>query len=100
MDTSIFTIEAAVLMVAASIALIVWFQGSETALSIGRMTRMMTRFGLDSGIAGRADPQLMKQSRARCAKCPREDQCERWLAGETGGDNSFCPNATIFGNFE
>ncbi len=100
METSIFTIEAAVLMVAASIALIVWFQSSETALSIGRMTRMMTRFGLDAAIAGRGDPHLLKQSRARCAKCPREDHCERWLAGEISGDKSFCPNATIFSKFE
>ncbi len=100
METSIFTIEAAVLMVAASIALIVWFQSSETALSIGRMTRMMARFGLDAGIAGRGDPHLMRQSRARCAKCPREDHCERWLAGETDGDNSFCPNASLFGSLD
>jgi hypothetical protein len=34
--------------------------------------------------------------RARCRRCPVEDVCERWLAGELEGDNGFCPNANVF----
>ena len=99
MDPSIIRIEIAVLMVAASIALLVWLQGSMTAASAGRLMRMITRIGLDPGIAARRDPQtvnLMKGVRWRCARCPREDHCERWLAGELEGGNAFCPNARIF----
>ena len=86
-------------MVAVSIALVVWFQKTETVLSIGRLTRMMSRLGLDAGMLSNKDPEvrsIMKQSRARCAKCPREDHCERWLAGEIGGDSGFCPNNRTF----
>ncbi len=99
MDPSILKIEIAVLMVAASIALLVWLQGSMTAASIGRMMRMIARIGLDPGIAARRDRQtvnLMKGVQERCARCPREDHCERWLAGELEGGNAFCPNARVF----
>lgn len=99
MDPSIIKIEIAVLMVAASIGLFVWLQGSMTAASIGRMMRMIARIGLDPGRLTRRDRQtvnLMKDVRQRCARCPREDRCERWLAGDLEGGNAFCPNARVF----
>jgi hypothetical protein len=100
MEISIFTIEVAVFMVAVSIALVVWFQYTKTVLSTRRMARMMTRLGLaGGGMLRNKDPEIrsiMKQSRARCAKCPHEDHCERWLAGEIGGGTSFCPNSRTF----
>ncbi len=99
MDPSIIRIEIAVLMVAASIALLMWFQGSMTAASIGRMMRMITRIGLDPERLTQRDPQtvtLMTGVRERCARCPSEDRCERWLAGELKGGNAFCPNARVF----
>ena len=99
MNPSIFQIEIAVLMVAVSIGLFMWLQGSMTAESIGRMARMITRSGLDPELAARRDRQtvsLMNVARQRCARCPSEDRCERWLAGELEGGNTFCPNARVF----
>ncbi len=99
MDPSIIRVEIAVLMVAASVGLFIWLQGSMTAASAGRLMRMIARIGLDPGIAARRDRQavnLMEGVRQRCARCPREDHCERWLAGELEGGNAFCPNARIF----
>ncbi len=99
MDPSIIKIEIAVAMVAASIVLLMWLQGSMTATSIGRMMRMIARIGLAPGRLARRDRQtvnLMEGVRQRCARCPREDRCERWLAGELEGGNAFCPNARIF----
>jgi hypothetical protein len=99
MDPSIIRIEIAVLMVAAAVFLLMWLQGSMTAASVGRMMRMTTRIGLDRRIIARGDRQtvsLMKDVRERCARCPNEDRCERWLAGEIKGGNAFCPNARVF----
>ena len=99
MDPSIIQIEIAVLMVAASIALFMWLQGSMAAASAGRLMRMITRVGLDPGIVARRDLRsvnLMKGVNERCARCPREDHCERWLAGQLEGGNAFCPTARGF----
>ena len=92
-------ISVAILMVAVAISSIVWLQGYRVATSARRMKGMMTRIGLDFAAAAPDDPRtaaFMKQTRRRCMKCPREDFCDRWLAGEVGGDNAFCPNAATF----
>jgi hypothetical protein len=86
-------------MVGVAVAIIVWLRSSQESASARRMRRMMARIGLAPGTATLADPRSMamrKDARRRCRKCPREDLCERWLAGEVGGSNSFCPNARIF----
>ena len=92
-------ISIAIFMVAVSAAVFVWFQGSLTAASAKRMMGMMTRLGLNLGTAPISDPRtkaIMKEARQRCARCPREDFCDRWLAGDVEGDNAFCLNAPTF----
>ncbi len=94
-------ISAAIIMVAVGIASIVWLHGYRVAASTRRMKGMMTRVGLDFGTATLDDPRtkaIMKETRRRCMKCPREDFCDRWLAGKVKGDNSFCRNAQTFRN--
>ncbi len=92
-------ISVAILMVAVSIAMFVWLAGSEAAASSKRTTGMMTRVGLSPGTATPGDAQtvaIMEATRRRCRGCPREELCDRWLAGEVKGSNSFCLNAQTF----
>jgi hypothetical protein len=86
-------------MVGVAVAIIVWLRGSEAAASGKRLTGMMMRVGLDPAAARLGDAQtraVMKESRRRCGNCPREDLCDRWLAGDVEGDNAFCRNARTF----
>ena len=95
---AMFEINAAIAMVAVSVAIFVWFQRSEAAASARRMIGMMTRVGLGHGSPASDDPRagvVMKETRQRCRRCPREDFCERWLAGDVEGGNAFCRNADI-----
>jgi hypothetical protein len=94
-----FEIKLAIFMVAVSVALLAWFQRSRVAASVRRMRGMMTRIGRDP-VAAQADPRnlaIVREMRRRCIRCPREDYCDRWLAGEVEGDNAFCPNAQTLG---
>ena len=96
---AMFEINAAIVMVAVAFALFIWFQRSEAAASAGRMTGMLRRIGLDPASAGPGEPgttAIINQALRRCRKCPREDVCERWLAGSVEGGNRFCPNARVF----
>ena len=89
----------ALAMVAVTVILFLWFQRSLAAGSARRMTRMLTRVGLDLEIATRGDPRteaVVKEARRRCANCRVEDFCNRWLTGKYAGDDSFCPNARVF----
>ncbi len=91
-------ISVTVFMVSVAFAIIVWLLSSQKAASARRMMGMMTRVGLDPGSAAPGDPRagaVMTEARQRCRKCPREDFCERWLAGEVEGDNTFCRSAEI-----
>ena len=97
MNPTLFEIGAAIIMVAVSIALIVWFSRYLAAASGRRMMHMLTRAGVDPEIARQGDPEAIIQDvRSRCRKCRSEDLCDRWLAGKVEGDNDFCPNAQIF----
>ncbi len=92
-------ISVAIIMVSVAVAIIVWFRSSQAAASAKRMMGMMTRVGLDPGTAALGDPRTMairKEARRRCRRCPREDLCDRWLAGKVKGSNTFCPNAQTF----
>ena len=103
MNPTMFEISVAIIMVAVSIAIVVWFQGHLAAASGRRMMRMMTLVGLDPGIAEHGGPRtktIMKIVRYRCRKCPAEDLCDRWIAGKVTGDNTFCPNARTFGFYK
>jgi hypothetical protein len=97
MNPTLFEIGAAIIMVAVSIALIVWFLSNLAAASGTRMMHMLARAGVDPEVAKRGDSEAILQDvRDRCLKCRCEDWCDRWLAGKVEGDNSFCPNAPIF----
>ncbi len=92
-------ISVAIIMLGVAVATIMWLQSSQAAASAKRMMGMMTRVGLDPGTAALGDPRTMairKEARRRCRRCPREDLCDRWLAGKVKGSNTFCPNAQTF----
>ena len=96
---AMFEINVAIVMVAVTVAIFVWFQRSEAAASARRTMGIMTRVGLDPETATLGDPRtkaIMKEVRHRCRRCPREDFCDRWLAGKIEGDNTFCLNAQTF----
>ncbi len=96
---AMFAINVAMVMVAVTVVLFVWFQGSEAAGSAMRMMRTMARVGVDPGIATHGDRRteaIVKEARCRCGRCPVEDLCDRWLAGKVEGGNTFCPNARTF----
>ena len=100
MSPTMFEIGVAIFMVTVSVAIVVWFQRYLAAASTKRMMRMMTRVGLDTGVATQGDPRtepIMNEARQRCRKCMYEDFCDRWITGKAKGDNSFCPNARTFG---
>jgi hypothetical protein len=63
------------------------------------MVRMMSRVGLDPLIITQGSTRfktIMKEAQTRCDRCTVEDQCELWLKGKVGGENTFCPNASTF----
>ncbi len=89
----------AIIMVGVACAGVVWLFTSQASASIGRMMAMMERAGLNSRPSALDDPRtttLRNEARRRCRRCSREELCDRWLAGEVEGDNSFCPNAQTF----
>lgn len=97
MNPTLFEIGVAILMVAVSVALVVWFSRSVAAASERRMTHMLMRAGVDREVARHGDSEaILQDARRRCGGCRFEDLCDRWLAGKVEGDNSFCPNAQIF----
>ena len=99
MIPTLFQIGVAIIMVAVSIALVVWISRYMAAASGRRMMRMLTCAGVDPDVARHGDTETIIQDvRSRCRRCRSEDLCDRWLAGKVEGDNSFCPNAEIFRN--
>jgi ribosomal protein S27AE len=97
MNPTLFEIGLAIFMVAVSVALVVWFSRHVAAASERRMTNMLTRAGVSPEVAKHGDTEaIMQDVRSRCGKCRSEALCDRWLAGNVEGDNSFCPNAQIF----
>lgn len=99
MTNSLLDFYGAFFMLVAIGGLLLWFMRSQAAGSTRRMTAMMKRAGLDPGAAAFGDTQaavLLRVARRRCGNCPREEFCERWLAGKVGGDNAFCRNAESF----
>ena len=99
MNPTLFEIGIAIIMVAVSVALVVWFSRYMAAASGSRMMHMLTRAGVDPEVARHGDTEAIIQDvRGRCGSGRFEDLCDRWLAGKVEGDNSFCPNAQIFRN--
>jgi uncharacterized protein DUF6455 len=98
MSPTLFEIGVALVMVTVIGALFVWFARYLGASSERRMVRMLTRAGVDPDIVARGDKKaIIEDIRSRCQRCQAEDLCERWLAGKIEGENTFCPNARIFG---
>ena len=92
-------IGTAIFLVIATITLFVGFCRFVEAASRYRLRRMMASFGLDLDDIEDSDPGTslnMHAVRSRCRRCPVENVCERWLAGEIAGDNNFCLNAKVF----
>ncbi len=99
MNSTLFQIGIAIVMVAVFFTLLVWFIKYWRAASERRMMRMLKRAGVDPEIATQGDTEaIINDVRSRCRKCMSEDLCERWLAGEVEGENTFCPNTRIFRN--
>ena len=98
MNSTLFQIGVAIAMVAVIFTLLAWFLKHWRARSERRLLGMLKRAGVDPEIATRGDTEaIINDVRNRCQKCMSEDLCERWLAGEVEGENTFCPNARIFG---
>lgn len=98
-----FEMTVALIMISVVVALLIWFRRDLASASYRRMMGMMTRVRLDPGIADDVNPKIqaiMKDVRSRCAKCMHEGYCERWLAGEVEGPNTFCPNASALQRLE
>ena len=97
MNPTILEISIALMMVLAAVVLFIWFRNFRRGGSERRMRDMLINAGLDPEIIDKKDTDvLIKEVRSRCRKCQAEDVCERWLAGDTAGDNDFCPNAGVF----
>ena len=87
----------AIVMVGVAVALAFAIRQYMAAQSERRMVSMLERVGLDPAIATSGDPHaIMREIRHRCRSCASEDVCERWLAGEIGDENEFCPNRAVF----
>jgi hypothetical protein len=96
MNPTLFEIGVAIFMVAVSVALVVWFSRHAAAASEKRMMHMLTCAGVDPRFSGHDDTwAILQVARGRCSRCRSEDLCDRWLARNVQGDNSFCPNAQI-----
>ena len=97
MNMSLFQTLAAVIMVGIAVALVYGIRQYMVAQSERRMRTMLIKIGLDPTIASSGDSQkIMSEVRQRCRTCATEDVCERWLTGEEGGGNEFCPNRAVF----
>ncbi len=97
MNPTMFEIGVATVMVGVTVALVVWIRRYMAAASERRMMSMLQCAGLDPEIATQGETEaIIKDIRRRCRRCPSEAFCDRWLAGEEKGGNTFCPNARVF----
>ncbi|MBT4888583.1 MAG: hypothetical protein HON65_03405 [Rhodospirillales bacterium] len=99
MDQTPFNLALAIGMVMMIAVLFGWARRTGTTASVRRMMNMMARVRVDPRVSTDTDPDvmyLMKNARRRCVKCPSEGLCEKWLAGEVKGANTFCANASLF----
>jgi hypothetical protein len=87
----------AFIMVVAAVILTGLFLKYKAHAAQRRLRGMLEHCGVDPGIIDSGDVSaIMREVRRRCQKCQNEDVCERWLAGQEPGGNSFCPNAHTF----
>ena len=101
MNMSMFQILTGVVMAGVAIALVYAIRQYMAAQSERRMRTMLIKIGLDPTIVTGGDNHaIIREVRQRCRTCSSEDVCERWLAGEEGGENDFCPNREVFESME
>jgi len=97
MDNSLIQTITAIFLVGLTFVLVFAIRRYMAYLSDQRMLRMLERVGLDPSISWKDDTEaIMKEVRQRCQSCATESVCEKWLAGEETGENTFCPNAEVF----
>ena len=97
MDISLTQIVAYAVMIGVVIALVFAYQRYLARNAERRMLGMLVSVGLDPDTVLRDDlDTIMKEVRQRCNSCQSEDVCERWLKGDEGGGNAFCPNSKVF----
>lgn len=88
---------AAAGMMVTALVLVFAYRGYLLRGSERRMQSMLESVGLDLELVTSGDLEtIMEDVRYRCRQCSSEAACERWLAGEEGGDNDFCPNQRVF----
>lgn len=93
------TSSVAILMVGWVGVAIMWLFLSHAEGANRRRGAMMARIGLHPDAVSLDSPHTVDLGvavRHRCRGCTVDGYCERWLAGEVQGDNSFCPNAETF----
>lgn len=97
MSNSILQLVAGFSMLAVAGILFVAIRTYMATASERRMTAMLERTGIEPAtIASGNSEQIVSEIRRRCRTCNAEDRCERWLSGDVGGSNDFCPNARVF----
>lgn len=99
MNSTNLDIIIALSMIAMNAVLIIWFLKNLASISKTRMAHMMQRIGLGSEIISLDDFRIrkdIKDMRSRCLRCSCDNYCDRWLAGEVTGENTFCANAPAF----
>jgi hypothetical protein len=95
--TGLVEIGLALLLLVVAVLLVFAYLRYKAAQSERRLAEMLRRVGLDPDILENEDTAAVVSAiRRRCRRCQTEDVCERWLAGEVEGGNTFCPNRTVF----
>ena len=64
-----------------------------------RLGEMMERMGVDAVALGESRLGLdLADATKACARCSKVGVCEKWLAGQGGGEdpNTFCLNSALF----
>jgi hypothetical protein len=97
MDISFIQTVTTIFLVGVTLIFVISIRRYMAYMSEQRMLRMLKCVGLDPAIVWNDDTKaLMKEVRQRCQSCATESVCEKWLAGEKAGENTFCPNAKVF----
>ena len=96
MNSIWFQFGIAAILVVVAITLVAVFLRYKDSRSQWRMNSMLRRVGVDPEVIKSGNQkEIITAIRKRCKQCQTEDICERWLAGDIEGSNSFCPNMKV-----